>query len=70
MPTAFHLVRTGLFGLCLSLGLAATSPGVAQTNEFSVPMPKEPYTIEIPFKPYGSMLYAVSYTHLTLPTKA
>ena len=60
MPTAFHLVRTGLFGLCLSFGLAATSPGVAQTNEFSVPMPKEPYTIEIPFKPYGSMLYAIT----------
>lgn len=46
-------------GLCFAMGLSGVAPSVAQTNDFSAPMVKDPYVIEIPFKPYGSMYYAI-----------
>jgi len=60
MKFPFQPLRTCLLALSLAIGLSGVAPSVAQTTGFTTPLVKDAYVIEIPFKPYGSMYYAIT----------
>jgi len=59
MQKVFFSIRTILMGLCLTLGLMAAVSAEAQSGKITAPLAENTYVIEVPFRPYGSMLYAI-----------